>query len=82
MFILLGGLVAANIFYYQAYTLKNTIKPLITIALGWMAYLIIFKKSTIKLPRVLEKIEHLIGIMSLTLVFFFWILWTQIQFSI
>ena len=82
MLILLGGLVAANIFYYQAYTLENTVKPLATIALGWIAYLFIFKKAAIKLPRSLENIEHLIGVMSLTLVFFFWILWTQVQFSI
>ena len=82
MVILLGGLVAANIFYYQAYTLKNTFKPLATIALGWLAYLLIFKKLAIKLPRNFEKFDHLIGTMSLILILLFWMLWAQFQSSI
>ena len=77
MVILLGGLIAANGVYYQAYTLKNIIKPLVTIALGWLAYLFIFKKSVIKLPRAIEQFEHLIGVMSLMLIFLFWIVWTR-----
>ncbi|GAB4543474.1 MAG: cation:proton antiporter [Pleurocapsa sp.] len=82
MIILLGGLVGANIFYYQAYTLENTIKPLATIALGWLAYLLIFKKSIIKIPRAIEKFDHLIGVMSLMLILLFWIVWTQLPISI
>jgi multicomponent Na+:H+ antiporter subunit D len=77
MVILLGGLVIANIFYYQAYTLQNTIKPLATIALGWLAYLFIFKKSIIRLPRGIEQFDHLIGVMSLMLILLFWIVWTR-----
>jgi multicomponent Na+:H+ antiporter subunit D len=50
MVILLGGLIAANGFYYQAYTVQNIIKPLATIALGWLIYLLVFKKTVIKLP--------------------------------
>ncbi len=72
MGILLGGLVVANVFYYQAYTLANTIKPLVTIAIGWLAYLVIFKKSAIKLPRGIEQFDHLIGMMSLMLILVFW----------
>ena len=82
MVILLGGLIAANGVYYQAYTLKNIIKPLVTIALGWLAYLVIFKKSVIKLPRAIEQFEHLIGVMSLMLIFLFWIVWTRSPISI
>ncbi|MGF1542757.1 MAG: cation:proton antiporter [Pleurocapsa sp.] len=82
MVILLGGLVGANVFYYQAYTLENTIKPLATIALGWLAYLLIFKKSIIKIPREIEKFDHLIGVMSLMLILLLWIVWTRSQFSI
>ncbi|MCC0179631.1 cation:proton antiporter [Waterburya agarophytonicola K14] len=81
MVILLGGLVGANIFYYQAYTLQNTIKPLITIILGWLAYFFIFKKLAIKLPRNFEKFDSLIGTMSLILILLFWMLWAQFQFS-
>ena len=72
MILLLSGLVMANILYYQAYTLENTIKPLITIAVGWLAYNLIFKRLAIKLPRVLEELEHLIGVMTLILMSLFW----------
>ncbi len=77
MVILLGGLVAANAIYYEAYTLKNIVKPLVTIAIGWLAYLLIFKKSVIKLPRAIEKFEHLIGVMAIMLILLFWTTWTR-----
>jgi multicomponent Na+:H+ antiporter subunit D len=71
MVILLGGLFLANGAYYDAYTLANTVKPLITIALGWLAYRLIFQKLSIKLPRAIEQFDHLIGVMSLVLVLLF-----------
>jgi multicomponent Na+:H+ antiporter subunit D len=77
MVILLGGLVAANVFYYEAYTIKNIIKPLLTIVLGWLAYLFLFKKSTLKLSHKIEEFDHLIGIMALMLILLFWSLWTR-----
>ena len=82
MVILLGGLVGANVFYYQAYTLQNTIKPLATIAAGWLVYLLVFKKSVVKLSRKVERFDHLIGVMSLMLILLFWTVWTRVQFSI
>ena len=82
MAILLGGLIAANGVYYQAYTLKNIVKPLVTIALGWLAYLLIFNKSVIKLPRAMEEFDHLMGVMSLMLILIFWIVWTRSLISI
>ena len=82
MVILLGGLIGANVFYYQAYSLQNTFKPLATIALGWLAYLLIFKKLVLKIPRDFEQFEHLIGAMAVTLVLLFWIVWRRSQFSI
>lgn len=82
MVILLGGLIGANVFYYQAYSLQNTLKPLATIALGWLAYLLIFKKLIIKIPRDFEQFDHLIGAMAVTLVLLFWIVWRRSQFSI
>ena len=72
MLILLGGLIAANIVYYEAYTLQNIVKPLVTIAIGWLAYLAVLKKSILKLPDEMEKFEHLIGGMSLMLIVVFW----------
>ncbi|MBE9207525.1 cation:proton antiporter [Nostoc sp. LEGE 06077] len=72
MSLLIGGLFLANIAYYEAYTVENIIKPLATIGIGWLAYLLIFKRLVIKLPRVLEQFEHLIGVMSLILMLLFW----------
>ena len=73
MALLLGGLVAANGVYYQAYTLQNIVKPLVTIAIGWLAYFLIFKQLFIKLPRGVEQLDNLIGVMSLMLIVVFWI---------
>jgi multicomponent Na+:H+ antiporter subunit D len=70
--VLLVGLFVANIAYYEAYTLKNIVKPLVTIGLGWLAYLLIFKRSVVKLPRVVEEFEHLTGGMCLMLLLLFW----------
>ncbi|MCU0535055.1 MAG: cation:proton antiporter [Hydrococcus sp. Prado102] len=72
MILLLGGLFIANIVYYEAYTIANVIKPLATILLGWVAYFVIFKKISLKLPRAIEQFDHLIGVMSLSLIILFW----------
>jgi multicomponent Na+:H+ antiporter subunit D len=72
MTLLLGGLVVANVAYYEAYSIENVIKPLVTIALGWLAYFFIFRRIVFKLPRVFEQFEHLIGVMSLSLILLFW----------
>ncbi len=82
MAILLGGLVVANGVYYEAYTLKNIVKPLVIIAIAWLAYLLVVKKSAIKLPRASEEFDHLIGVMSLMLILLFWIIWTRSPISI
>ncbi len=73
MVLLLGGLVAANVVYYEAYTIANVVKPLVTIAVGWLAYRLLLRHVSVKLPRTLEEFEHLIGMMSLSLVLLFWI---------
>jgi len=70
--LLIGGLVVANVAYYEAYTIGNIAKPLATIFLGWLAYFLIFRRSIFKLPRLLEQFDHLIGMMSLMLVLLFW----------
>lgn len=70
---LLCGLVASNLIYPSAYTTANILKSLTTIAIGWIIYLLIIKKTVIYLPRGLEKIDNLIGFMSLTLVGLFWL---------
>jgi multicomponent Na+:H+ antiporter subunit D len=70
--LLLLGLVGANVVYYEAYTLPNTIKPLATIGVGWLVYLLVIQKLSIKMPRYFEQFNHLIGVMSLILVILFW----------
>ncbi|NET55702.1 MAG: cation:proton antiporter [Symploca sp. SIO2E6] len=77
MTILLGGLIIANCVYYDAYTIYNIIKPLVTIGIGWLVYLLIFQRATLKLPRMLEQFDHLIGVMSLMLTLLFWIVLVQ-----
>ncbi|MDX2255230.1 MAG: cation:proton antiporter [Pseudanabaenaceae cyanobacterium bins.39] len=70
--ILLSGLVVANVVYYEAYTWQNTIKPLATIAIGWLAYWLVFRQVMVKIPTLFEEFENLIGVMALTLVLLFW----------
>lgn len=70
--LLISGLILANIVYYEAYTVANIIKPLATIALGWLAYFLIFRRTVLKLPRLFEQFDHLIGMMSLILILLFW----------
>ncbi|MFM5897806.1 MAG: cation:proton antiporter [Dolichospermum sp.] len=69
---LITGLIVANIVYPQAYNTADITKALITIGVGWLAYHVIFKKLSISLPRVFEEFEHLVGVMSLTLILLFW----------
>lgn len=70
--LLLGGLIAANAFYIQAYTLENILKAIATIGVGWLAYFLIFQRTTIKLPRMFEKFDNLVGFMSLVSLVLFW----------
>lgn len=79
MMILLGGLIVGNVVDYKAYTLANIVKSLVTIAVGWSAYFVIFKRAVVKLPRVMEQFEHLIGMMTLMLIAIFWmVFWRAI----
>jgi multicomponent Na+:H+ antiporter subunit D len=71
--LLLIALFAANIFYYQAYTLDNIVKPLLIIAIGWLIYWFVIRKVAIKLPRTMEEFDHQTGIMSLILIMIFWL---------
>ncbi|MBW3585401.1 MAG: cation:proton antiporter [Cyanobacteria bacterium 0813] len=70
--LLLGGLIAANAFYFEAYTLDNMLKAIATIGVGWLAYFLIFQRMVFKLPLVLEEFDHLVGFMSLISLLLFW----------
>ncbi|GAX38553.1 cation:proton antiporter [Nodularia sp. NIES-3585] len=67
LILLLGALIASSSLYYEAYTVANIIKALAIIGIGWLAHFLIFQRLLVKLPRVLEQLEHLIGVMSLML---------------
>lgn len=73
MVLLIGGLILANVVYYEAYTVANIVKPLVIIFLGWLAYFLIFRHTVFKPPRLLEQFDHLIGVMSLMLILLFWV---------
>ncbi|MBP0017720.1 MAG: cation:proton antiporter [Cyanobacteria bacterium SBLK] len=69
---LLMGLIAANIAYYDAYNIANIVKPLATIALGWLVYWFGLRRLTLQLPREIEQFNNLVGLMSLILIVLFW----------
>lgn len=77
--ILIGGLILGNGFDYKAYTLANMGKSLVTVGIGWAAYLILFQRVWLKLPRTLEKLEHLAGVMSLMLIAIFWMVLGEVM---
>ena len=70
--LLLAGLIGANAFDFQAYTLDNMLKAIAIIGVGWSAYFLIFQRTAIKLPRMLEEFDHLVGFMSLISLLLFW----------
>ena len=70
--LLLAGLIGANAFDFQAYTLGNMLKAIAIIGVGWSAYFLIFQRTAIKLPRMLEEFDHLVGFMSLISLLLFW----------
>ncbi|MEG4351751.1 cation:proton antiporter [Microcoleus sp. LAD1_D3] len=70
--LLLAGLIGANAFDVQAYTLDNMLKAIAIIGIGWSAYFLIFQRTAIKLPRMLEEFDHLVGFMGLISLLLFW----------
>jgi multicomponent Na+:H+ antiporter subunit D len=78
---LLGWLITANVLYLEAYTINSILKALVTLAVGWLLYFLIFKRTALKLPRVLEEFEHLIGVMSLIAVLLFWMAFSWLGIS-
>lgn len=70
--LLLAGLIGANAFDLQAYTLESMLKAIAILGVGWLAYFLIFQRTAIKLPRMLEEFDHLVGFMSLISLLLFW----------
>ena len=72
MAVLLGGLLIANAGYVQAYSLESMAKAIATIAIGWLIYHFVIRQVSLKLPRLLEQFEQLLGMMTLILIALFW----------
>ena len=72
MAILLGGLVLANGFYLEAYSLISMAKAIVTLGAGWLIYWLVIRRVPLKFPRVIEQFDNLIGTMSLMLTLLFW----------
>ncbi len=72
MGILLGGLVLANGFYLKAYSLVSMAKAILTLGAGWSVYWLVIRRVPLKLPRMMEQFDNLIGTMSLMLTLLFW----------
>ena len=70
--LLLVGLLVANVGYPSLYTLENVGKALLTIGAGGLIYWFAVRRIVLQLPRAWEKLEHLIGAMSLILTALFW----------
>ncbi|MGG6296083.1 cation:proton antiporter [Leptolyngbya sp. AN02str] len=70
--LLLGGLVLANGFYTEVYTVPNLAKSLAIAGAGWLVYWVILRRTLAQLPRLFEQFEHLIGVMSVMLTLLFW----------
>ncbi len=71
--LLISGLVVANGFYWEAYNIKNIVKAIAVIAIGWLAHGLFFKGATVKLPRTFEQFDHLVGVMSVVSILLFWV---------
>lgn len=65
----------ANGVYPDAYTLANVLKAMAVLGLGWLAHTLLAflaPRASIALPRGMENLGHLLGVMSLVLIGLFW----------
>lgn len=76
MGVLLGGLAVANGVYDEAFTWESVWKSLVIIACGWGLYWGAVRRVGVRLPLGLERLEHLLGMMSVGLVVLFWLVWS------
>lgn len=70
--LLIGGLVFASALHVEDYTLVNVAKALGKGGLGVLLYQVCVRRLTLNFSRAPEKLEHLIGGMSLLLTLLFW----------
>ncbi len=68
---LVAALMVTSVFDLQVYTVGNVVKALAIVGMGWIGYFFIFKRYVVALPRLFERFEYLIGMMSLILILLF-----------
>ncbi|MEY3299983.1 MAG: hypothetical protein RLZZ597_3243, partial [Cyanobacteriota bacterium] len=77
LLLLLTALVGLNFAYLpQTLTWFNGLKALGVIGAGWLVWGQWIRTTPLTIPRVMENFEHLIGGMSVMLVFVFWMVWS------
>lgn len=76
MILLLGSLVVANGLHLEVYTVAEMAKALLILGAGCLVHLVLVQRVVLKLPRMFERLDHLIGMMSLTLTALFWMVLT------
>lgn len=72
MFLLVGALIVANVWFVETYTITNLIKAIGIVGAGWLVHHFLARRSGFRLPPVVEQFEHLIGGMSVMLILLFW----------
>ncbi|MDG2990096.1 cation:proton antiporter [Candidatus Synechococcus calcipolaris G9] len=70
--LLLLSLLAANGLSLAAYTPENLLKAFVILGFGGILYGVGIRRLRVRLPRLLEQFDHLIGAMSLILMLLFW----------
>lgn len=66
------GLVAANGFHLEVYTLTDIGKAFVTILMGLTAYYIGLRWIPTQIPSMMEKFENLVGVMTVMVTILFW----------
>ncbi|WOD39586.1 cation:proton antiporter [Nodosilinea sp. E11] len=74
--LLLGGAIAANVAYLDAYSGAKLIKALVLIGAGWLVYALLRRPAALELPAGPEAFEHLLGGMGVMLIVLFWMVWS------
>ncbi|ERN42834.1 formate hydrogenlyase subunit 3/multisubunit Na+/H+ antiporter, MnhD subunit [Rubidibacter lacunae KORDI 51-2] len=69
--LLLASLLMANLFYLGAYTPSNVLKSLAIVAIGWLAHWVYFRKLVFCMFGPFERLDHLIGIVSVMMLLLF-----------
>lgn len=79
---LIAVIFLGNFINPSTYTVINILKKLGLGALGFVLHLLLVKKINLTIPRYFEKLEEILGVMTLTIVLLFWMVikWSPVSF--